>query len=115
MRRGAGQDVLAFDVTVINGITFTDILAFDTARFTALPVRREELAAGHWRYRIDLSALPRTCDIALMVPDCYAAINVFPSGGSASLERRSFLATGWRLERVAAVVEDEAEVVLPAE
>jgi hypothetical protein len=128
VRRGAGQDVLAFDVTVINGITFTDIAAFETARFTALPVRREELAPGHWRYRIDLAALPRACEIALMVPDCYAAINVFPAGQSASLERRSFLATGWGLERTAkpasprtrrarpaAIVEDEAEVVLPAE
>lgn len=128
VRRGAGQDVLAFDVTVINGITFTDIAAFETARFTALPVRREELAPGHWRYRIDLAALPRACEIALMVPDCYAAINVFPAGQSASLERRSFLATGWGLEctakpasprtrraRPAPVVEDEAEVVLPAE
>lgn len=128
VRRGAGQDVLAFDVTVINGITFTDIAAFETARFTTLPVRREELAPGHWRYRIDLAALPRACEIALMVPDCYAAINVFPAGQSASLERRSFLATGWGLEctahpakprtrraRPAPVVEDEAEVVLPAE
>lgn len=128
VRRGAGQDVLAFDVTVINGITFTDILAFETARFTELPLRREELAPGHWRYRVDLAALPRACEVALMVPDCYAAINVFPEGQSASLERRSFLATGWGLEsaprdarprarkpRAAVPVVDEAEVVLPAE
>lgn len=97
-------------------------------RRSDLAVRREELAPGHWRYRIDLAALPRACEIALMVPDCYAAINVFPAGQSASLERRSFLATGWGLEctahpakprtrraRPAPVVEDEAEVVLPAE
>jgi hypothetical protein len=96
VRRGAGQDVLVFDVTVINGITFTDILAFDAARFAPLPVRREELAPGHWRYRVDLAALPRDCAVALMVPDCYAAINVFPPGGSA-------------------MIDDEAEVVLPAE
>lgn len=120
--------MLAFDVTVINGITFTEITAFETARFTPLPLRHEELAPGHCRYRIDLAALPRACGIALMVPDCYAAINVFPAGQSASLERRSFLATGWGLERTAhpakprtrrarpaAIVEDEGEVVLPAE
>lgn len=126
VKRGAGQDALVFDVTVINGITFTDILAFDAARFTPLPVRREEVGAGHWRYRVDIAALPRTCDVALMVPDCYAAINVFPPGGSASLERRSFLATGWQLTEAlpdrrgtrkarAPAVVDEAEVALPAE
>ncbi|MFN4019440.1 MAG: hypothetical protein ACK4IC_02865 [Erythrobacter sp.] len=128
VRRGAGQDVLAFDVTVINGITFTDIDAFETARFTALPVQREELLPGHWRYRVNLAALPHTCGVALMVPDCYAAINVFPEGESASLERRSFLACGWALEcpaehavpgarkaLSAPIVEDEAAVELPAE
>lgn len=97
VRRGAGQNALVFDVMVVNGITFTDITAFASDSFTELPVAREELTSELWRYRIDLSGLPRTCEIALMVPDCYAPINVFADDVDAGLERRSFLAAGWGL------------------
>lgn len=97
VRRGAGQRELVFDIIVINGITHTDIALFDARSFTELPVKREAITHDRWRYRIDIAALPETCEIALIVPDCYAAINVFPEGGNGGLERRSFLATGWAL------------------
>lgn len=97
IRRGAGQDSLAFDVTVINGITPEGITAHNAASLAHLPLACEEIEPDHWRYRIDLSALPEACEVALMVPDCYAAINVFAAGEDAGLERRSFLATGWQL------------------
>jgi len=97
VRRAPGQDTLMFDVIVINGITFTDIAAFDAAGFTRLPVRREEVARDQWRYRVDLTGLPDACEIALMVPNCYAPINVFAEGENGSLERRSFLAANWAL------------------
>lgn len=100
VRRAPGQDELVFDVIVINGITFTDIVAYDAAGFTRLPLRREEVARDQWRYRVDLTGLPEACEIALMVPNCYAPINVFAEGESASLERRSFLAAGWSLAAV---------------
>jgi hypothetical protein len=127
LRRGPGQDTLVFDVLVINGINYEDITAHETRTFAELPVRREAVAEDQWRYRIDLSALPPECEVALMVPDCFAAINVFPEGESGELERRSFLAAGWSLEpalpdrrearrtATAPDVVDEAEVVLPAE
>jgi hypothetical protein len=97
IRRTPAFTTLAFDVTVINGITFTDIAAFDASSFAELPVTREELAQDHWRYRIDLTALPAECTVALLVPDCYAPINVFPEGEDGGLERRSFMASGWAL------------------
>ncbi len=100
VRRGPGQTTLAFEVMVINGITFADITAHDARSFDPLPLQREAVAEDHWRYRIDLSALPLQCDIALMVPDCFAAINVFPEGEDGGLERRSFLAGGWSLSEV---------------
>jgi hypothetical protein len=102
IKRAPGQDVLVFDVLVVNGITFGDITPFAARSFTRLPVRREEVAQDQWRYRIDLSGLPATCEVALMVPNCYAPINVFPEGMGAGLERRSFLAAGWGLESAAA-------------
>lgn len=95
--RGDGQDVLTFDVIVINGITFSDITAHACSDFGELPVRREEVGRDHWRYRIDLAGQPRRCEIALMVPDCYAPINVFPDRDNGGLERRSFLAANWGL------------------
>jgi hypothetical protein len=97
VRRSAGQSELAFDVLVINGITYADITAFDARNFRELPTRREEVGRDQWRYRIDLAALPPACTVALMVPDCYAAINVFPAGEHDGLERRSFLAASWTL------------------
>lgn len=97
VRRAPGQDELAFDVIVINGITFTDIAAYDVADFTALPMRHEELEGDQWRLRIDLTGLPEACEIALMVPTCYAPINVFAAGEKGKLERRSFLAANWSL------------------
>jgi hypothetical protein len=131
VKRGPGQDSLVFDVIVINGITFSDIRAFDGESFNHLPIRREEVTRDQWRYRIDLTSLPRTCEVALMVPNCFAAINVFPDGDNGDLERRSFLAANWGLSEAFAtraedretssskpspfVIEDEAEVRLPAE
>ncbi|WP_324076015.1 MAG: hypothetical protein RSE14_04340 [Erythrobacter sp.] len=112
LRRGAGQEVLAFDVTVINGITHDGITAHDARSFAPLPLRHEEIAPDLRRYRIDISALPDVCEIALMVPDCYAAINVFPAGESGDLERRSFLATGWQL---APAESPKARKTIPAE
>ena len=112
VRRGAGQDCLVFDVTVINGITHDGITAHDARSFAPLPLRHEEIAHDLWRYRIDISALPEACEIALMVPDCYAAINVFPEGESGDLERRSFLATGWQL---APAESPQARKTIPAE
>lgn len=97
IRRTKALNRLSFDVLVINGITFADIAAHDAATFAPLPVRREEVARDRWRYHVDLSALPEDCGVALMVPDCLAAINVFPAGEHAGLERRSFLAAGWSL------------------
>lgn len=97
VRRTPGQRELVFDVIVINGITHTDITPFDARSFTELPVKREAIAFDRWRYRIDIAALPPVCEVALMVPDCLAAINVFPEGDNGGLERRSFLATGWAL------------------
>lgn len=97
VRRAPDQRELVFDVIVINGITHTDITPFDARSFTELPVKREEITHDRWRYRIDISALPSACEVALMVPDCYAAINVFPDGDNGGLERRSFVATGWAL------------------
>jgi hypothetical protein len=97
VRRAPGQGELVFDVIVINGITHSDITPFDARSFNQLPVQREAITHDRWRYRIDIAALPETCEVALMVPDCYAAIYVFPEGDHAGLERRSFLATGWTL------------------
>lgn len=97
IRRSPGQSALVFDVVVINGITHSDITPFDARSFAQLPVTREVLANDRWRYHIDIAALPEACEVALMVPDCLAAINVFPAGTSADLQRRSFLATGWAL------------------
>lgn len=97
VKRGPGQDELVFDVIVINGITFGDIHPFEAKGFTPLPVRREEVARDQWRYRIDLTTLTEVCEVALMVPNCYAPINVFAEGTGGGLERRSFLATGWGL------------------
>lgn len=105
VRRAAGQDRLVFDVAVVNGIAFTDIAAFLVPDFTDLPVTQTEVARGHWRYRVDLTGLPETSEIALMVPDCYAPINVFAEGEHGKLVRRSFLATGWAL----AAKTDDAE------
>ncbi|MBI1401984.1 MAG: hypothetical protein GC147_02060 [Porphyrobacter sp.] len=102
VKRGPGQDALVFDVIVINGITFDDITAYTAEGFEPLPIRREEVSRDRWRYRVDLSALPDSCSVALMVPNCFAAINVFGDGEDAGLERRSFLAAGWGLERMAA-------------
>lgn len=131
IRRGPGQDALVFDVIVINGITFTDIRPFEASGFTPLLVTREEVARDQWRYRVDLTGLPAACEVALMVPNCFAPINVFAEGESGNLERRSFLATGWGLGEAkpakprirkarqaqpgADVMEDEAELALPAE
>jgi len=97
VRRGPGQDALVFDVIVINGITAADITAFDTTNFNELPVRRTQVTRDQWRYRIDLSGLPSACEVTLLVPDCYAPINVFAEDANAGLERRSFLAVGWDL------------------
>ncbi|MFN9716835.1 MAG: hypothetical protein ACK54U_02660 [Sphingomonadales bacterium] len=97
VKRGPNQRELAFDVIVINGITHTDITPFDARSFIELPVRREAFTHDRWRYQINLAALREACEVALMVPDCYAAINVFPEGDNGGLERRSFLATGWAL------------------
>lgn len=118
VKRAPGQDVLVFDVIVINGITFGDIHPFEAGGFTPLPVTREEVARDQWRYRVDLAGLPAACEVALMVPNCYAPINVFAEGTSAGLERRSFLAAGWGLERAAvapppALGEAEPEVPDP--
>ena len=131
VKRGPGQRELAFDVIVINGITHTDITQFDARSFTERPVRREAITHDRWRYRIDLAALREACEVALMVPVCYAAINVFPEGDNGGLERRSFLATGWSLNaapvakprrrparqpaRAARVARVEAAEALPAE
>lgn len=104
LRREPQQDILAFHVLGVNGITYSDICAFAAESFTALPVQCEEVGPNRWRYRIDVSGQPEICDIALVVPDCLAPIIVFPDGGSDDLNRRSFLAAGWQLESKATVV-----------
>ncbi len=82
---------------VVNGITFGDICAYENADFNELPVEKQQIAPDHWRYRVDLTGLPSACGVALMVPDCFADINVVDPGQSAGLVRRSFLAVNWSL------------------
>lgn len=97
--RDGDLDTLSFDALVVNGITFDDIRAYDNTEFTELPMTKQQLASDHWRYRIDLAGLPSACGIALMVPDCFADINVFDSRQNGDLMRRSFLAANWTLTK----------------
>ncbi|MES2493433.1 MAG: hypothetical protein V4579_09170, partial [Pseudomonadota bacterium] len=90
---------LVFDVRVVNGIHYEDITPYAADGFTPLPVRRTPLGESHWRYSVDISALPEETTVALLVPDCFAPINVF--GDDDGLERRSFLAAGWALQEAA--------------
>lgn len=108
-RRPGDQDRLAFDVLVVNGITFGDICAFGTEDYRPLKLWREELGPEHWRYWIKLDSLGETALITLSVPNCYAPINVFPAGEDGGLERRSFLAAGWSLGPAKVPTSEQAE------
>lgn len=102
LRRAPGQDWLTFEVLVVNGIQYDDVRAFAVDGYLALPVVRVALGESRWRYSVDVSELPAESAIALVVPDCFAPINVF--GDDDGLERRSFLAGAWALAEVAADV-----------
>ena len=95
IRRAPGQDQLSFEVLVVNGIEYDDVNVFTVDGFTPLPLTCMPLGDNNWRYCVDVSSLPDETAVALVVPDCFAPINVF--GNEDGLERRSFLAAGWTL------------------
>lgn len=96
-RRPGEQDRLEFDVLVVNGITFSEINAFTADDYRPIDLTRQQIAPEHWRYALELEGLGETARIALVVPNCYAPINVFAEGEDDGLDRRSFLAAGWSL------------------
>ena len=100
IRRAPGHDWLTFNVLVVHGIEYHDVNAFTVDGFVPLPITRMRLDENRWCYGVDISALPDETTVALIVPDCFAPINVF--GNDDGLERRSFLAAGWNLAEAAA-------------
>lgn len=108
IRRAPGQNWLTLDVVVVNGIHYEDIVAFAVEGFSPLKIIRAPVGESRWRYSIKIADLPEETSVALIVPDCFAPINVF--GDDDGLERRSFLATGWTLAETAAAATTSRDV-----
>ncbi len=99
--RANNENVLKFLITVVNGIEYSDIAvkSKDTGKElkTVKTVRSLDPTGIGMEYSISLESLKQKDTILLISPQCFAPI--LTRDDDPSVVRRSFLASGWRLEK----------------
>ncbi len=99
--RANNEHVLKFLITVVNGIEYSDIAvkSKDTGKElkTVKTVRSLDSTGIGMEYSISLESLKQKDTILLISPQCFAPI--LTRDDDPSVMRRSFLASGWRLEK----------------
>src|SRR5271166_2239116 len=95
--RSSNENQLKFFIAVVNGIEYSSITARAKDSGKPLKISRSRASADEGiEYSVSLETLKEKDTVLLLAPQCYAPITT--RDDDPSLIRRSFLATGWRLD-----------------
>ena len=94
VRRANNEKYLTFDVVMVSGIKYQNIVLFNNNMLKRLPTQRIQ-RGPHCRFCIALDGVDGEDDVVVIVPDCKAEI--ITTSNRDGLDRQSFAATNWSL------------------